>query len=90
MKVLHDGVFGLDLSECALSAVELGLVWRLCPRLKRLDIGLRRGCRDTLHSAGGGVGDKCMYTYASKMLPIDWAVAAKLLPWHMHVCQGIA
>ena len=51
-QVLHDGVLSLDLSECSLSAAELGLVWRLCPRLKKLDIGIRSGCRDTLHSSG--------------------------------------
>ena len=52
LQVLHDGVYSLDLSECALGPAELGLVWRLCPRLKMLDVGLRRGCRDLITSDG--------------------------------------
>ncbi|CAI8025170.1 Protein AMN1 homolog [Geodia barretti] len=46
--VLHEGMYSLDLSESQLRQEEVGLVWRLCPRLKRLDIGVRRGTRDSL------------------------------------------
>lgn len=52
LQVLHEGVYSLDLSECPLGPEELGLLWRLCPRLKKLDIGLRRDSRDSLPSAG--------------------------------------
>ena len=51
-QVLHELVFSLDLSECVLTQEELGLVWRLCPRLKWLDIGVRKGSRHTLSSTG--------------------------------------
>ena len=42
----------LDLSECHLGEEEVGLVWRLCPRLKKLDIGVRRGSRPSLSTGG--------------------------------------
>ena len=47
-----EGMYSLDLGECQLRQEEVGLVWRLCPRLKRLDIGVRRGTRGSLSTTG--------------------------------------
>ena len=51
-QVLHRAILTLDMSECTVGDEELGLLWRLCPRLKTLDLGLRRGSRDTVTSQG--------------------------------------
>ena len=51
-EVLHDCVYNLDLSECNITTEELRLLWRLSSRLKKLDIGMRRGYRDTLTTPG--------------------------------------
>ena len=42
------------MSECEVGSQELGLLWRLCPRLKTLDLGQHRGSRDTVTSQGEG------------------------------------
>ena len=51
-QVLHDGIVHLDLSECAVTSEGLGQVWRLCPRLRVVDLSVSHGCRTTLPASG--------------------------------------